>query len=217
MDRPNKIIDTIVDSLVSGIQRAIDFGMKRWAVPDDVDDYFNSLIPPALPHCDPAILHAPGTCTVCDEFPTLQRYRELAGINFTNEDLETRCPCPSEYFRDPYDRDAWKGNLPVPQAVEGLPPTVTTNPDDPALDVRQINGQNAKHLVLVPDGETPYLRPVRNKYTHKACGGVTTIPPAIASTFALDPTFYGSTFCAVCKAYLPVSWFVWHDGTTVGE
>lgn len=52
------------------------------------------------------------------------------------------------------------------------------------------------------------------------CGQVTTMPIRIAETYARRPAFYGSTFCAVCHAYLPVGKdgeFVWlDDGTRVG-
>jgi hypothetical protein len=47
------------------------------------------------------------------------------------------------------------------------------------------------------------------------CGGVTTMGSAIAETYAREPSFYGSTWCCGCRAYLPVGEtgeFVW-DGT----
>ncbi len=48
------------------------------------------------------------------------------------------------------------------------------------------------------------------------CGTVTTMPPAIAETYARQPRYYGSTFCCGCREYLPVGpdgEFTW-DGTT---
>lgn len=36
------------------------------------------------PHCDPRILHAPGTCEYCDQ-SGLQEVREAWGIAFTNK------------------------------------------------------------------------------------------------------------------------------------
>jgi hypothetical protein len=49
----------------------------------------------------------------------------------------------------------------------------------------------------------------------KGCGTVTTMPTAIAETYAAKPDYYGSTFCCGCGKYLPVGSsgeFVW-DGT----
>lgn len=50
----------------------------------------------------------------------------------------------------------------------------------------------------------------------KGCGTKTSMPTAIAETYAASPGYYGSTFCCGCKTYLPVGRdgeFVW-DGTT---
>lgn len=50
------------------------------------------------------------------------------------------------------------------------------------------------------------------------CQTVTTMGQAIAETYARDPGFYGSTYCAGCHKHLPVNEFVWdEDGTTVGS
>lgn len=49
----------------------------------------------------------------------------------------------------------------------------------------------------------------------KGCGVVTSMPQAIAETYAREPGYYGSTFCCGCRQYLPVGKtgeFVW-DGT----
>ncbi len=49
----------------------------------------------------------------------------------------------------------------------------------------------------------------------KGCGVKTSMPAAIAETYAADPGYYGSTFCCGCGTYLPVGRdgeFVW-DGT----
>jgi hypothetical protein len=50
----------------------------------------------------------------------------------------------------------------------------------------------------------------------KGCGTKTSMPRAIAETYAAQPGYYGSTFCCGCGKYLPVGRdgeFVW-DGTT---
>lgn len=54
----------------------------------------------------------------------------------------------------------------------------------------------------------------------KGCGTVTTMPRAIAETYAREPRFYGTTFCCGCGRYLPVGpsgEFVWLDGERVGS
>jgi hypothetical protein len=46
----------------------------------------------------------------------------------------------------------------------------------------------------------------------KGCGTVTSMPVAIAETYAANPGYYGSTFCCGCGSYLPVGKrgeFVW--------
>ena len=52
------------------------------------------------------------------------------------------------------------------------------------------------------------------------CGAVTTMGKALAETYARDPSFYGGTFCATCRAHFPVGEhgeFTWaDDGTKVG-
>jgi hypothetical protein len=52
----------------------------------------------------------------------------------------------------------------------------------------------------------------------KGCGQVTRMPQHCAETYAVDPKFYGSTFCCGCHEYKPVAEFVWiDDGTAVGS
>lgn len=46
----------------------------------------------------------------------------------------------------------------------------------------------------------------------KGCGSVTSMPKAIAETYAVDPHYYGRTFCCSCGDYFPVGphgEFVW--------
>ena len=40
----------------------------------------------AFAHCDMNVLHAPGICWACDEFPNMQQQRKDNKINFTDED-----------------------------------------------------------------------------------------------------------------------------------
>lgn len=49
------------------------------------------------------------------------------------------------------------------------------------------------------------------------CDTVTSMPRAIAETWARDLAFYGSTFCCGCGKYLPVEEFAWlDDGSKLG-
>jgi hypothetical protein len=64
------------------------------------------------PHCDSSILHAPGVCVYCDEYPDWQEYRQVTRTNFTGENDPHKAPCPSEHFRPPALRDQWGGNVP---------------------------------------------------------------------------------------------------------
>lgn len=77
-------------------------GVERMNDPDDC--------PP--PHCDQTILHAPGTCEVCDRYPDWQKLRAYWQINFTGEYDTDKAPCPSVYFREVGVRDRWPGNRP---------------------------------------------------------------------------------------------------------
>jgi hypothetical protein len=69
------------------------------------------------PHCDSSILHAPNVCKYCDEYPDWQELRKTWRINFTNEYDTEKAPCPSTYFREVGNRDAWPGNTPEGWAV----------------------------------------------------------------------------------------------------
>jgi len=72
--------------------------------PNGVGDHF-------APHCDQAVLHAPGECWACDLYPAWQRYRQVAGIAFTgHEPTEHETMCPSEVRRPVETINRWGGN-----------------------------------------------------------------------------------------------------------
>lgn len=73
-----------------------------------------------MPHCDSSVLHAPGECEFCDEYPDFQHYRVVARINFSGHYDRNKAPCPSTFFRPEATIDKWGGN-------------VATNPDDTEL------------------------------------------------------------------------------------
>lgn len=68
------------------------------------------------PHCDDLVLHAPGTCQYCDEYPERQRKRVRDGVNFTGgEQVPEHSPCPSTLRRPLETIEAWFGNRRFPK------------------------------------------------------------------------------------------------------
>lgn len=106
---------------------------------------------------------------------------------------------------------------------------LTTNHNDPGL--REIyedgpfKGQQKVYQVLSEEERAKgFVRPVRNKYIHLACGVVTRMGDALSETYARNPKFYGGTFCVGCGTHfrlinpdgLPA--FIWdRDGEPVGS
>lgn len=100
---------------------------------------------------------------------------------------------------------------------------VTDDPNDPGLRQIEPSGMQRSYLVLSEaERAKGFVRPVRTSYIHERCGAVTTMGQAIAETYARDPHFYGSTFCASCGFHFPVGpdgEFVWsnqREGTPRG-
>lgn len=96
--------------------------------------------------------------------------------------------------------------------LSGRPPELPEDIGAPA-PVDPATGMHRDYWVLSEEERAKgFVRPVRLKYVHKACGVVTTMNRMIAETYARDPKFYGATFCANCRTHFPVVEFVW-DGT----
>lgn len=70
------------------------------------------------PHCDSAVLHAPGACQYCDDYPDWQKLRIVQRINFSDEWDADKSPCPSTWFRSEEIRNRWGGNRPKPEGTE---------------------------------------------------------------------------------------------------
>lgn len=69
---------------------------------------------PQFPHCDAAVLHAPGECTYCDKHPDWQSLRHFWGIAYTgHEPAEHEVPCPSDARRGTHGAHTWGGNRPT--------------------------------------------------------------------------------------------------------
>lgn len=69
------------------------------------------------PHCDPAVLHAPGECVYCDELPDWQALRRRWGIAFTGHQPKIygdppfqEIACPSDIRRPGGAAGRWPGN-----------------------------------------------------------------------------------------------------------
>lgn len=98
--------------------------------------------------------------------------------------------------------------------ASGRPPV--DGPENPAPDMATLpDGQHKDHWVLsAEERRKGFIRPVRDRYQHLTCHTVTTMGRSIAETYAIDPRFYGSTFCVGCGTYRPVGAhgeFVWVD------
>jgi hypothetical protein len=81
-------------------------------------------------------------------------------------------------------------------------------------------GQQKDYLVLSDEERSRgFIRPLRTSYTHEKCGNSTSMPDAIAQTYAVNPKFYTGTFCVRCGNHFPIGEdgeFKWPDGTKVG-
>lgn len=80
------------------------------------------------------------------------------------------------------------------------------------------DGQYERHPGLPNAKAAKKVKPVRLEYKHTKCGVVTRMPQHCAETYAVNPSFYSSTFCCDCNSYHPVSEFTWlDDGSLVGS
>lgn len=66
-----------------------------------------------FPHCDQAVLHAPGECSYCDSHPDWQELREVWNINYTGHNDPQKTPCPAEARRPVGVINRWSGNVPT--------------------------------------------------------------------------------------------------------
>jgi hypothetical protein len=98
---------------------------------------------------------------------------------------------------------------------------ITSDRNDPGLRNIGPDGMQETYLVLSEEERAKgFVRPVRTKYLHLTCGGVTTMGLALAETYAREPGFYGATMCVHCHAHFPVGAkgeFIWDtDSSKVG-
>jgi hypothetical protein len=107
-----------------------------------------------------------------------------------------------------------EGGLPSEKA----PKTCLTDGSPVTPDHREIDpktGMQKEYVCLCPEERAKgFVRPVRTRYKHLKCGGVTSMHQALAETYARNPRFYSGTYCAICQAHFPVGpegEFVWLD------
>lgn len=110
---------------------------------------------------------------------------------------------------------------------EDDPKFTTTDGNPPAYGLEDAgapqpigpDGQHGAYWVLSEsERKKGWVRPLRRKYIHDACGGVTSMGLALCETYAKDPTFYGATFCVMCGNHYPVADFHWIvDNQRVGS
>ena len=101
------------------IDRILGLFDRPWSPPDPIGDYSRGIAtgdsePRAFaPHCDSAVLHAPGECVYCDDYPDWQSYRRTARVAFTgHEPKADEILCPSEQRRSLTHINRWGGNVP---------------------------------------------------------------------------------------------------------
>ena len=71
-------------------------------------------------------------------------------------------------------------------------------------------GMQHGYVVLAEEERAKgFVRPYRETYMHKTCGGNTIMGRTIAETYARNPQFYNGTFCAHCRTHFPLDQFVW--------
>lgn len=152
------------------------------------------------------------------EVKSLREQAELAGVRLgpkreTPEETAAR----AKRLVERIEESTQKSVPPVNRAA--LCTTSGEAPDKVRAEQTEETGQHKAYIVLCEDERKKgFVRPVKNSYKHVACGTVTSMGRALAETYARDPTFYTSTFCAGCNRHLPVAEFVWTvDNTRVGS
>lgn len=100
--------------------------------------------------------------------------------------------------------------------------STTTDPKHPKLgigvDKEPVDQQEVYLVLSEEEKDKGFMRPLRRSYKHSKCGATTSMSLEISETYAVDPFFYGSTYCLECRIHLPVSEFNWvEDGEVVGS
>jgi hypothetical protein len=100
--------------------------------------------------------------------------------------------------------------------------SLTTDPRDPRLthgvDDEPVPQAEVYLVLSQEERDKGFVRPLRRSYLHQDCGYTTTMGLALCETYARNPHFYGSTYCARCAKHRPLSEFRWtEDNQEVGS
>lgn len=101
--------------------------------------------------------------------------------------------------------------------------SITDDPSDPRIkrggpDETPAPMSDAYLVLPASERAKGFVRPFRNKYTHRTCGTSTRMGDELSETYARDPKFYGFTYCVGCGMHRPVAEFTWDaDGQAVGS
>jgi hypothetical protein len=96
-----------------------------------------------FPHCDQRVLHAPGTCDVCDEHEEWQELRDAWGINFTGESDVNKLTDPAEAVRPLETIYAWEGNRPQSEEEDEV-----ENEEVAATPIFEYTTKNGSKIVI---------------------------------------------------------------------
>ena len=97
--------------------------------------------------------------------------------------------------------------------------------EQPRYPLRDITEEERNRDIASRGNSDPYVKfeaypesesPVTGRFwtqkqldNRRRCGGTTIMGQALGETYARDPNYYGSTFCAVCGTHFPVREFLW--------
>lgn len=95
----------------------------------------------------------------------------------------------------------------------------TDDRSDPGLsEINPDTNMQAAYLVLSEEERARgFVRAYHDSYVHHKCGGVTRMGRALSETYARQPSFYGATYCAICRDHFPVGKdgeFIWEGTNT---
>lgn len=79
------------------------------------------------------------------------------------------------------------------------------------LEVCTMKPNHEGECVVFRKMTQPEAAEVTVKQLIEGCGQTTKMALKIAETYARDPKFYGSTFCATCGTHFPVNQFRWEE------
>jgi hypothetical protein len=103
----------------------------------------------------------------------------------------------------------------------------------PTYSLRDLTEEEIDLWVTPDDGDETFVKfeqypDIKNPSTGRfwtrgelekpACNAVTSMARQLSETYAVNPKFYGSTYCVGCSMHRPVGEFIWvADGETVGS